>query len=140
MDSGNMIHRLVINYSGEVKTIDLQESIYSLGRSGGNSIVIPSQKISRMHATIVKRPGDKPNQHYFYIFDGDLKGNHSSNGVFVNGNKITEHQLKNGDEIIFADDIKASYVIVYPTLDELLSEEQNSTDSDEQQEHKITQI
>jgi len=60
----------------------------SMGRSPSNDIVLKEAKVSRQHAAINFLHGD-----YVLV---DLK---SSNGVFVNGQKIEEHTLKDGDEI-----------------------------------------
>jgi predicted component of type VI protein secretion system len=60
----------------------------SMGRSPSNDIVLKEAKVSRQHAAINFLHGD-----YVLV---DLK---SSNGVFVNGQKIEEHVLKDGDEI-----------------------------------------
>ena len=60
----------------------------SLGRSPSNDIVLKEAKISRQHAAIQLQG----NQHILV----DLK---SSNGIFVNGEKVEEHVLQDGDEI-----------------------------------------
>lgn len=60
----------------------------SIGRSPSNDIVLKETKISRQHASINYRDGN------FIIVD--LK---SSNGVTVNGKKIEEQALQDGDEI-----------------------------------------
>lgn len=60
----------------------------SIGRSPSNDVVFPAPKVSRQHAAI-----NKYKDHYILI---DLK---SSNGVFVNGKKVDEHTLEEGDEI-----------------------------------------
>lgn len=60
----------------------------SIGRSPTNDIALKASKVSRQHAAI-----NKYKDRYIII---DLK---SSNGVFVNGRKIEEHTLEEGDEI-----------------------------------------
>lgn len=65
----------------------LKENV-SIGRSPSNDLVLKAAKVSRQHAAINKYK-DK-----FVIID--LK---SSNGVFVNGKKIDEQTLEEGDEI-----------------------------------------
>lgn len=60
----------------------------SIGRSPSNDLVLKAPKVSRQHAAINKYK-DK-----FVIID--LK---SSNGVFVNGKKVDEQTLEEGDEI-----------------------------------------
>lgn len=60
----------------------------SIGRSPSNDVTLKAPKVSRQHAAI-----NKYNNQYIII---DLK---SSNGVFVNGAKIDEYVLKEGDEV-----------------------------------------
>ncbi len=60
----------------------------SMGRSPSNDIILKEAKVSRQHAAINLLQGN-----YVLV---DLK---SSNGVFVNGEKIEEHILQHGDEI-----------------------------------------
>lgn len=60
----------------------------SIGRSPSNDIVLKETKVSRQHAAINFRDG-----HYVMV---DLK---SSNGVFINGKRVDEATLKDGDEL-----------------------------------------
>lgn len=72
--------------------IDVNEFVVrdnvSIGRSPSNDLVLKAPKASRQHAAI-----NKYKDQYLLI---DLK---SSNGVFVNGKKIEEHALEEGDEL-----------------------------------------
>ncbi|MCU0532804.1 MAG: EAL domain-containing protein [Hydrococcus sp. Prado102] len=110
-------HILVIDAPNFRQTVSLEDSIYSIGRNTGNSIVIFSQKLSRKHATIVRKNEAIDNNDSFLIIDGDLEGNKSKNGIFVNGRKCDEHELKHGDLINLSDDIRMSYYIVNNTSD-----------------------
>lgn len=67
--------------------INLGESL-SIGRSPSNDLVLKESKISRQHASIHYREGA------FWLVD--LK---SSNGVYVNDQRLEEAALKDGDEI-----------------------------------------
>jgi len=73
---------------------ELEESEYilsentSIGRSPSNDVVLKESKISRQHANINFRDGN-------YVIM-DLK---SSNGVLINGKKVEEANLNDGDEI-----------------------------------------
>lgn len=62
----------------------------TVGRHPSNGIVISSDSVSRFHARIDRRGN-------FYILQ-DLK---SSNGTFVNGERITQITLHHGDEVLF---------------------------------------
>lgn len=105
-------HILVIDAPNLRRTVSLEQPIYSIGRQTSNSIVIFSQKLSRKHATILRKNEDRDNSHSFCIIDGDLEGNKSKNGIFVNGRKCLEHELKHGDLINLSDDIRISYYII----------------------------
>lgn len=69
------------------KEFALKDNI-SIGRSPSNDLVFQAPKVSRQHAAI-----NKYKDQYIII---DLK---SSNGIYVNGKKTEEHNLKEGDEI-----------------------------------------
>ncbi|MBF0491408.1 MAG: FHA domain-containing protein [Deltaproteobacteria bacterium] len=83
------IHAKLICLEGDVepKEIELSETI-SLGRSPSNDVVLKEAKVSRQHAAINKQGND-----YILI---DLK---SSNGVYVNGKRVEEQILKDGDQV-----------------------------------------
>lgn len=71
----------------ETREFSLKDNI-SIGRSPTNDIVLKAPKVSRQHAAI-----NKYNNQFIII---DLK---SSNGVYVNGQKVDECVLNSGDEI-----------------------------------------
>lgn len=81
---------VVLEAEGEVdfKEYFLKDDNISIGRSPSNDIVLKAPKASRQHAAI-----NKYKDQYLII---DLK---SSNGVFVNGKKIDEYSLQEGDEV-----------------------------------------
>src|SRR5204863_223436 len=74
-------------YAGQV--YDLPATGASLGRDLGNPIALPlDTTTSRRHASITATPGGF-----------SLRDEGSSNGTFVNGQRIQEHALRPGDEI-----------------------------------------
>lgn len=77
-------------YSGNElrKQLELNESRVTIGRTEDNTVVLPEHGVSRNHAAIEYEAGD-----YFIVDLG------SSNGVFVNNEKVTRHKLKYWDEI-----------------------------------------
>lgn len=83
------IHAKLICVEGDMepKEIVLSETI-SIGRSPSNDVVLKEAKVSRQHAAI-----NKQNNEYILI---DLK---SSNGVYVNGKKVEEQVLQDGDQL-----------------------------------------
>lgn len=110
-------HILVIDAPNFRRTVSLEESQYSIGRHTDNSIVIFSQKLSRKHATIIRKNEVKDNSDAYCIVDGDLEGSRSKNGIFVNGRKCFKHELKHGDLINLSDDIRISYYIINNSSD-----------------------
>lgn len=61
----------------------------SVGRSPDNDIHIPEERVSRKHAQVAFGPGG------YAIYDLN-----SENGTYVNGNRIREHFLMDGDQIL----------------------------------------
>lgn len=110
-------HILVIDAPNFRRTVSLEDAQYSIGRHTSNSIVIFSQKLSRKHATILRNNEIKDNSYSFCIIDGDLEGTKSKNGIFVNGRKCLNHELKHGDLINLSDDIRISYYIINNSSD-----------------------
>ncbi|MFN5515628.1 MAG: EAL domain-containing protein [Cyanobacteriota bacterium] len=112
-----MLHRLILDSPAFKRVIRLQNSYYSIGRHPSNTIVIPSPQISRKHATLVKKIN--PNLEVtFQIIDGDLEGNRSRNGIWINGESFLERELESGDVIGFAEDIQGFYQILPASLEE----------------------
>ncbi|MEB3209943.1 MAG: EAL domain-containing protein [Leptolyngbyaceae bacterium] len=91
------------------RQIVLKEATYSLGRWSSNSIVIESSEISRQHAILLRIAVPDSNDYVFRLVDGNLKGQPSTNGIFVNGSKKSSHILRHGDEISFGGQIRANY-------------------------------
>lgn len=108
-NSSPIRHLLIIEDQNNRRTIPLEEMRYSIGRHSSNSITISSSQASRKHATLVRKMDSKNQNYSFWILDGDLEGNKSHNGIFVNGIKCLVHELKNGDLINFGCNVNASY-------------------------------
>ena len=105
-------HTLVIEDPTYRRIISLDGATYSIGRHSSNDIVLSCQKISRHHATLLRRTDVKTNDYSYWILDGDLQGNRSRNGIYINGKKCLVHELKHGDSIKFSSDAKAKYQVV----------------------------
>lgn len=84
--------RLVIINGEETGTAFMLKSTTSMGRAESNTVPLKDAKISRQHAQIQKQGNE-----YVIV---DLN---SSNGTYVNGQRIEEHVLSNGDEIQIGD-------------------------------------
>ena len=91
---------LVINPSGNQKTVVLHPLPFSIGRQADNNLVLRDNRASRNHARIVAEKGD--------YFLEDLK---SSHGVIVNGGAVMRHRLVNGDRIEFG--VPDSYALIF---------------------------
>jgi diguanylate cyclase (GGDEF)-like protein len=107
----NTRYLLIVEDPQGRRTIPLEEMKYSLGRKSDNQIVLHSKHASRYHATLIKKSIDRQSFSY-WILDGDLEGNKSHNGIYVNGSKCLIHELKDGDLINFGCDINASFHLI----------------------------
>jgi adenylate cyclase len=75
---------------GETRVFPLAMfAVCSIGRSADNVIIVPSAEASRNHATVQRQAGDR-------CVLTDLR---SRNGTNVNGRRIEEKVLENGDRI-----------------------------------------
>ena len=70
-------------------TFSLAKGELTIGRNPGNDILIDNVGVSRRHA-VIKMSGDR----------ATVEDLGSANGTFVGGQKITTHELKDGDEIL----------------------------------------
>ncbi|WP_157871801.1 EAL domain-containing protein [Gloeothece verrucosa] len=105
----NTVYLLVLEYSGYRQIIKLTQKTYSLGREASNAIVIDFQKVSRKHATLIQKKDPITKQYVYWILDGNLQGQKSHNGLFVNGRKCYVKELKDGDKINFGCQVNAVY-------------------------------
>ncbi|MBL1211204.1 FHA domain-containing protein [Geminocystis sp. GBBB08] len=90
------------------REILLRKSKYSIGRAQQSDIRIHSPFVSRYHATMV-RQFDNQGYAYYEILDGDGTNNFSANGLLINGRKVTNQHLKNGDKIVFGPQVCLIY-------------------------------
>ena len=109
MDSEQVHHILTIEDPSLVRKIELDAATYSIGRHSSNDIVLSCQKTSRNHATLLRRTDAKTNQSSYWILDGDLQGNRSRNGIYINGKKGLVHELQSGDVVHFSGDAAVKY-------------------------------
>ncbi|NJN21732.1 MAG: FHA domain-containing protein [Leptolyngbya sp. RL_3_1] len=102
-------HILIVEDNQGQRKIDLHGSIYSVGRNPDCDISLVSQFASRHHATFLYMPFSEREDCCYCIVDGNIKGQSSTNGLFINGRKMKARDLRDGDEIIFGPDARASY-------------------------------
>ena len=81
---------VVRSETGESVSHDLVEETYTIGRAPDNSIQLPDTSVSSRHAEIV-----------VVAQNCYLKDLGSTNGTTVNGQPVTETQLRAGDRIRF---------------------------------------
>lgn len=115
-----LTHVLVIEDERSRQTIVLDEGKYSVGRDPRNTIPISSKKVSRFHATILKRTDTKNSTFAYWLLDGDLQGNRSTNGIFINDERCLVKELKHEDTIKFGLEIKATYYVISNVADLVL--------------------
>jgi pSer/pThr/pTyr-binding forkhead associated (FHA) protein len=80
---------LGIEDAGEIILLELSADVMHIGRSPSADIVLDDSSVSRRHALIARR-GEET-----VILD-----DRSLNGIRVNGERVTEANLRNGDTIV----------------------------------------
>ena len=79
--------KLIVNPTSSARReIQLPRSVVSIGRDPSNDVVLPDAMVSRRHAVIEYRGSQ------YYIRDCN-----SSNGSLVNGDRVSERNLRDGD-------------------------------------------
>jgi pSer/pThr/pTyr-binding forkhead associated (FHA) protein len=71
------------------RTYELRKDRLSIGRSRESDIFLEDLAVSRLHASIYRDDSGS------YI----LRDENSANGTSVNGQRISEHRLNEGDEV-----------------------------------------
>ncbi len=124
---------LVVEDTKSSRVVNLDKSIYSLGRDAKNSIVIHSPLVSRYHATLLRVTNPVNNTSFFQIIDGDLQGTPSTNGLIINHKPCLVKILNHKDEIIVGGKAKAIFLLVDQNLSEpeILEFTQKVTSSNE---------
>ncbi len=103
-------HILAIEDEKTQRMITLKEDMYTLGRSGKTSILIDDRRVSRHHATIIRKGDIRGiNKSLFWIMDGNLNGQKSTNGIIINGKSCVSHKLKIGALILLGSQTKIKY-------------------------------
>lgn len=104
-------HLLIIEDDQGRKEFTLDGPIYSIGRDSKCDIRLFSQFASRHHAMLVQVPR-KDGSAYYQIVDGDSNGKPSANGLLINGRKLSTHDLRNEDEIVFGPQVRVIYYML----------------------------
>jgi pSer/pThr/pTyr-binding forkhead associated (FHA) protein len=83
---------LAIEDGGEIVVIAIGEGSVRLGRGLASDVVLEDRSVSRRHAVVTRR-GDE-----VVLWD-----DRSLNGVHVNGERVTQAVLQNGDAILLGE-------------------------------------
>jgi hypothetical protein len=89
-----LAYMIVKSGSRSGTNFSLKKSVVKLGRDPGNDIVVDDKKSSREHAKLKLEDGK------FVLYDLA-----SSNGTYVNGTKVTNQSLMDGDEVQIGDTV-----------------------------------
>src|SRR5215510_1516784 len=76
--------------NGESRVVQIESPRFTIGRGAENSLCIPATVVSRSHAELIRVGAG-------YL----LRDLGSTNGSFVNGARITEQMLNDGDTLRF---------------------------------------
>lgn len=99
-----MKHLLIIQWpDGTENKIALEGDKVTLGRSAGNSIQLHVPEVSSRHLEFIKTEGG------YRAVDTD-----SANGTEVNGARIGECQLQDGDLLLIGEVLRVKYRVVEP--------------------------
>jgi uncharacterized RDD family membrane protein YckC len=113
--------KLIVNpTSSSRREIHLSRTLVSIGRDPSNDLVLPDAMVSRRHAVIEYRGS----QYY-------LRDCNSSNGSLVNGDRVSERNLRDGDlvaigtaRLLFRDDVHdeeaGAKVVQHPSAPKLV--------------------
>lgn len=105
-------HLLVVDDDSGRRVFRLEATTYSIGRDPTCSILLHSPLVSRQHALLARIGGGEGAAGVGYrIFDGNSQGKPSKNGILVQGERRSAHDLEDGDLIEFAPEIRACYYI-----------------------------
>ncbi len=81
-----------------VNTFPLNNNKITIGRTKNNDIVIDEEAVSSEHARIIMTP----NEHMEGVIDIFIEDLNSTNGTFVNEERVKRKQLHNSDYIRIA--------------------------------------
>ena len=103
----------VTNPSGNRSRMVIDPLPFLIGRQGENNLVLRDNRISRSHARISADNGE-------YVIE-DLESRH---GVFVNGQRVKRHKLKDGDRIDFGfpDSYRLAFTLQEDELNRVLGQ------------------
>ncbi len=102
-------HVLIIETPSGSRFVTLEFDDYSLGRGSQNSLIIKDSEVSRYHATIIREKNLNSKENQFWIYDGNLQGKKSTNGLRLDGERVFKHLLKHKDVIYLGTKVQLLY-------------------------------
>lgn len=104
-------HVFILEDSQGRRSFVLDAATYSLGRDPTCAIVLRSDYVSRQHAILLRVPDPATDGYRYRILDGNTSGQASTNGLIINGDRRSTHDLQERDVIVFSRDTSATYVV-----------------------------
>ncbi len=93
-------HVLVIEDEDSRKTVILEGANYSVGRDSRNTIVLNSQKVSRLHATLLRRTNTINRSFSYWLLDGDLQTGLPSRPLLMEQSKMAIASSIRSDDLL----------------------------------------
>ena len=96
MERGERLRLIVIRGADEGKQFELSEPVIGIGRDAGNTVRLNDTEVSRRHAELYQKPGER---HY------RLRDVGSANGTFLNNEPVSDTPLQPGDQLLIGQSI-----------------------------------
>ncbi|MEM9511378.1 MAG: FHA domain-containing protein, partial [Cyanobacteria bacterium P01_E01_bin.48] len=106
---------LAIDDKSEPQTYLLDDEMYTVGRTDSCDVQLSNQFVSRQHAYL-KRVPVETEEFTYELVEGNSQGTASTNGVFVNGERVQSRSLCSGDVVHFGPEVKAYFFQVAPRI------------------------
>ena len=87
----------------------------TIGKLPDENIVLPGQRISRTHCKLLRLD--------FGPSRWEIQDNNSTNGLFVNEERVQSHELKNGDQIVVGENAMQFVILNDPFPDTSVSDD-----------------
>ncbi|MEM6445540.1 MAG: FHA domain-containing protein [Cyanobacteria bacterium P01_D01_bin.123] len=100
----------IVEYAEGRRSFILDAATYSMGRDPTCAIVLRSDYVSRQHAILLRVPDPTLGGYRYRILDGNSSGQASTNGLMINGERRSTHDLQERDVMVFSRDTSAVYV------------------------------
>jgi pSer/pThr/pTyr-binding forkhead associated (FHA) protein len=102
---------LVVTDNSGTRKIPLVADKYTIGREVDNTVCLNSDFVSRYHAILIKKTGNRNRPDTYRVIDGSISGKRSKNGIVLNAFKqVSSHDLQDGDIVTFAPEVHILYL------------------------------